>query len=309
METIRSQTLIAAALVCVTALLATSSFRVAQAQSAAQPREGAPGCSLGIASVANLRDVGGYMTRDGLVVRRKLLYRSSQLSEVSPGDLEKIAALGLKNNYDLRTAQERAAAPDQLPPGVNDIWLDVLEDSDQSGPAQIMKLLQNPKEANSALSGGKAEDMFVKSYREFVTLPSAKKAFHKLFTNLGKEGNLPALFHCTGGKDRTGFAAAVLLSLLGVPEDVVMDDFLRSNYYILPAYQNKIESFARAGGDSAVMKTFLSVKAEYLKAAFDEIKSEYGTIENYFSRALDIEPAGQKALRDRFLTRADDKVR
>lgn len=309
MKTIRPQTFITVVLVCATALLTASLFTGTNTPSTAQPKENTPGRSLGIASVANLRDVGGYMTRDGLVVRQRLLYRSNQLSKLSPGDLEKIAALGLKNDYDLRTAEERAAAPDELPPGVKNIWLNVLADSDQSAPAQIMKLLQNPKEANPALGDGKAEAMFVKSYREFVTLPSAKKAFQQLFVNLAKEDNLPALFHCTGGKDRTGWAAAALLSMLGVPEDVIMDDFLRSNDYILPAHQKMIDAFAQAGGDPAIMKAILGAKAEYLKAAFDEMKSRYGTIENYFLKGLEIDAAGQKALRDRFLISADNKVK
>jgi protein-tyrosine phosphatase len=98
-----------------------------------------------------------------------------------------------------------------------------------------------------------------------------------------------------------------LLSLLGVPEDVIMEDYLRSNDYILPAYRKMIDDFTRAGGDPAIIKAILGVKAEYLKACFDEMKTKYGTIEDYFSKALEIDAAGQKALRDRFLTRADDK--
>ncbi len=130
-----------------------------------------------------------------------------------------------------------------------------------------------------------------------------------MFVNLGKEGNPPALFHCTGGKDRTGWAAAALLSLLGVPEDVIMDDFLRSNDYLIPAHRKMIDAFTEAGGEPAIMKAILGVKAEYLKAAFDEMKSNYGMIENYFLKALEIDAAGQKTLRDRFLTRADGKVK
>ena len=279
----------------------------ADTQSPAKFERGHSGQSVGVASVANLRDVGGYRTRDGLVVRTKLLYRSNQLSRISPDDLKKIAALGLKNDYDLRTASEREPAPDELPPGVNYVWLNVLVDSGQSGPAQIMKLLQNPKEANANLGGGKAEAMMVKAYREFVTLPSARKAFRQLFVDLGKEGDLPALFHCTTGKDRTGWAAATLLSLLGVPEEVILDDYLRSNDYILPAYQKTIDAFIKAGGDPAITQAILGVKAEYLKAAFDEMTSKYGTIEDYFSKALEIDSAGQRALRHRFLTHADDK--
>lgn len=105
--------------------------------SADEPKKDTPGKSLGIASVTNLRDVGGYKTRDGLIVRTKLLYRSNQLSKVSPDDLKKIAALGLKNDYDLRTADEREPAPDELPRGVKNIWLNVLADSKQAPPAKL----------------------------------------------------------------------------------------------------------------------------------------------------------------------------
>jgi len=304
MKANRTQIILAAFSIALT-LSAVSAW--ADTQSPAKFERGHSGQSVGLASVANLRDVGGYRTRDGLVVRTKLLYRSNQLSRISPDDLKKIAALGLKNDYDLRTASEREPAPDELPPGVNYVWLNVLVDSGQSGPAQIIKLLQNPKEANANLGGGKAEAMMVKAYREFITLPSARKAFRQLFLDLGKEGDLPALFHCTTGKDRTGWAAAILLSLLGVPEEAILDDYLRSNDYILPAYQKTIDAFTGAGGDPAITQAILGVKAEYLKAAFDEMTIKYGTIEDYFSKALDIAPAGQTALRDRFLTRADDK--
>ncbi len=71
----------------------------------AQPNADTPGRALGIASVANLRDVGGYAAHEGAVVETKLLYRSNQLSKITPGDLKKIAALSLKNEYDLRTGQ------------------------------------------------------------------------------------------------------------------------------------------------------------------------------------------------------------
>ncbi len=93
-----------------------------------------PGLSLGIASVPNLRDLGGYETRDGATVVRGLVYRSNQLAPISPGDMEKVARLGLKNDYDLRTEAERTPHPDELPPGVNNVWLNVLKDASGSAP-------------------------------------------------------------------------------------------------------------------------------------------------------------------------------
>lgn len=287
----------------VAAVLAAGGFLGWQPASADPPKKGMPGASLGIASLTNLRDIGGHKTRDGLVVRTKLLYRSDQLSRVSPADLKKVGALGLKNEYDLRTAGEREAAPDVLPPGVTNVWLDVMADADGAGLARISRLLQDPKAANAELGGGKVEAVFVTAYRGFVSRPGASKAFRRLFLDLGKGDHLPALVHCSSGKDRTGWAAAVLLSLLGVSEDVVLDDFLRSNDYVLPAYRKVIDAFTGAGGDPAIAAAVFGVRAEYLKASFDEVKAKYGTVERYFAEGLGIDAAGRKALRDRFLTR------
>jgi len=260
-----------------------------------------PGESLGITSVPNLRDLGGYETSDGRVVARGLVYRANQLSGISPDDMEKIGALKLKNAYDLRTAEERNKRPDELPPGVNHVVLDVLADSPQAGPAQLEKLMTDPKAANVQLGGGKVEAGFRKSYREFVSLPSAQREFRKLFLALGDKQQLPAVFHCTTGKDRTGWAAAALLTLLGVPKDTVLQDYLRSNDYILTAYQKVIDGFVAAGGEKEIPEAILGVKTEYLDAAFDEMQMKYGTIEKYFSNGLGIDAAQQKALKDLYL--------
>jgi len=263
----------------------------------------APGESLGIASVPNLRDLGGHKTRDGATVTRGLVYRSNQLAPISPGDMKKLAQLGLENDYDLRTEAERTALPDQLPPGVNNVWLNVLADHSESGPAQLLALMQNPKQANVALGGGKVEAMFEESYREFVSLPSAQRAFRELFLKLGDREQLPALFHCTTGKDRTGWAAAALLTLLGVPKETVLEDYLRSNDYILPLYEKEIQAFVAGGGESSIPQAIFGVRTEYLEASFEEMRTRYGTIEQYFSKALGIDATAQRSLRDLYLVR------
>ena len=259
------------------------------------------GKSLGFKSVSNLRDLGGYKTRDGATVASGLVYRSNQLFEVSDTDMQKLAALKLKSAYDLRTYAERKARPGELPPGVSYTWLDVLADSPQAGPAQLEKLMEVPEKANAELGGGKVEEGFKESYREFVSLPSAKLEFRKLFLSLADENELPALFHCTTGKDRTGWAAASLLTLLGVPKETIMKDYLRSNDYILPKYKPIIDKFVEAGGQANIPPAILGVKKEYLEAAFDEMEKEYGTIENYFSKGLRINAEQQQELREVFL--------
>jgi len=287
----RLSTSAAALLLCV---LSGSAGAMAQAAVA-------PGTSLGIASVPNLRDAGGYMTADGSLVRRGVAYRSNQLNPISAEDMKKIEALGLKNDFDLRTLEEREAKPDELPAGVKNVWLNVLADAQGVSVAEVERLLSDPKAANEALGNGKASAAFVKTYREFITLPSANASYRKLFVELGEKNQLPALYHCTTGKDRTGWASAALLTLLGVPEDKVYEDYLRSNEYIFPAYKTYIDHFVAAGGDPSIPRDILGVKAEYLQASFDQVKTQYGSIENYFDKGLGIDQAGQQKLRDRFL--------
>jgi protein-tyrosine phosphatase len=112
---------------------------------------------------------------------------------------------------------------------------------------------------------------------------------------------LPALFHCTTGKDRTGWAAAAFLTLLGVPREQVMEDYLRSNDFIIPAYQKVIDGFVAGGGDKEIPLAILGVKKEYLEAVFDEMESKYGTIKKYFSEGLSIDAGQQRTLSEHYL--------
>jgi protein-tyrosine phosphatase len=260
-----------------------------------------PGTSLGIASVPNLRDVGGYATADGSLVRRGIAYRANQLNPISADDMQKIAALGLKNDFDLRTIAEREAKPDELPPNVKVVSLNVLGDGAGTVPINLEQLFSDPKQTDEMLGGGRAADLLLKAYREFITLPSANAAYRELFLNLGDPKQLPSIYHCTAGKDRTGWASAALLTLLGVPQQAVYADYLKSNEYVLPVYKPYIDQFVASGGDPAILQDLMGVKAEYLKASFDEVNTRYGGIEGYFEKGLGIDPAQQQKIRDRFL--------
>lgn len=263
--------------------------------------EPVPGQSLGILSIPNLRDMGGYKTADGATVARGLVYRSNQLFDINANDMLLLAKLNLKNDFDLRTAAERGANPDELPEGVNNVWLDVLADVPAAGPANLAALLSDPQKANAELGEGKVEELFKTAYRHCISLPSAQKAYRELFLSLGDKDQLPALFHCATGKDRTGWAAAALLTLLGVPMEAVKEDYLRSNEYILPMYDTIIQQFVAAGGSPSIPQAILGVKEEYLNEAFVEMQTKYGSIENYFSEGLGITSEQQNAIREIYL--------
>jgi protein-tyrosine phosphatase len=242
--------------------------------------------SISIESVPNLRDIGGWQTVNGGMVRSGLLYRSAALSRLEVADEVAFGALGIRSIYDLRTWGERSVEPDRLPPRTEYVEIDVLEDSTGLSPARLIDLVSDPKAAEKVLGGGKALSLFRDSYREMVSLPSALSGYGRFFDSLSSGDNLPALLHCTTGKDRTGWAAASFLMLLGVPDDLVMREYLLTNELLVPALQPLFELFLSAGVDPEVLLQVIGVRREYLEAALEEMLNLFGTVEGYFMEGL-----------------------
>jgi protein-tyrosine phosphatase len=232
------------------------------------------------------------------------VYRSTELDRLGVADMAAFAALGIRAVYDLRTEAERVARPDRLPPGTEHVVVDVFKDSVDAAPTQLFKVLADPKAAEAMLGGGKGLALFAAGYREIVSLPSASAAYHRLFSDLTREEHRPALFHCTTGKDRTGWAAASLLILLGVADDLVMQEYLLTNAQLLPAVKPLIDRFRAQGGDPEVIRPLVGVAPEYLEAALDEMRRQFGTIEGYFTQGLKVDQGAQHALRAAFVERA-----
>jgi protein-tyrosine phosphatase len=255
-----------------------------------------------IASLPNLRDLGGRTTRSGARVRTGLAYRSSDLGSLQGADAAAFEQLAVRTVYDLRSEEEQAAVPDQLPAGARYVALDVLRDSPLASTAQIFELLADPPAAEAALGGGRGAAFFLGAYRDFVQLRSARAAYGRLFQELARPEDRPALFHCSTGKDRTGWAAAALLLLLGVPDEAVMEDYLLSAARLGPKVRPLIERFRAHGGDPALLEPIIGVRRVYLETAVAEMQGAYGTIERYFADGLGVDTTAQAELRQAFLT-------
>jgi protein-tyrosine phosphatase len=172
----------------------------------------------------NFRDVGGYPTADGRRVRTGLVFRSDGLHALTEADCGVISGLGLRRVFDLRRAIERERRPSVVhTAGLEATLLTIGED----GPvAQQQELL------DMVLTGElpEADDEFMVG--EYVHMLEDHAAdFGRLLGALAEPDGLPALFHCTAGKDRTGLAAALLLLLLGVDRATVLDDYELTNVY------------------------------------------------------------------------------
>lgn len=248
-------------------------------------------------SVPNMRDLGGWMTADGHQVRYGQVYRSGVLDRLTAADSEAFAGLGIRTVFDLRTTMECASQPDRLPKEIAYVGIDVLGTAPRAAPARQMDFTENPVKAAELLGDGKAERYYSDGYRRIVDRPSARAAYGQLFTDLANREVRPAIIHCMTGKDRTGWAAAVLLTLLGVSVADVMRDYLMTNEQLLPSLQPIFDRFSAAGGDPKLLEPAFCVRADYLNTAFDAMYARYGNIEWYFANGLGIDAEQQDLLR------------
>lgn len=245
----------------------------------------------------NLRDLGGYRAADGRTVRWGALYRSDHLRDLSARDMRHFRRLGLVTLVDFRSAHERAAAPNRLPRGhgIRVVELPVFDESGAVAADLRARLERGDLDGidPAAILTGANEQLvvaFTPAFRDFVReLIAARGA--------------PLLFHCTAGKDRTGFAAAITLRLLGVPEADIVADYLRSQEYSLAARRREllIARLLRGPRLEALVRALFGVEAAYLQAAFDAIDREYGSFQAYARHGLGLNDGAIEQLRAHLL--------
>ncbi len=256
-------------------------------------------------TVANLRDLGGTPLSGGRTVRPGLLLRSGQLDRLDIDADPAVAALGLRTVIDFRTDAERADHPDRIPAGARLLVADVLADKVHAGSgrmpaaAQLKDLLSDPVVAEEHLGGGKAQALFGDVYRSFVHSASAQAAYRTLLTEAADPDAGPLLFHCTAGKDRTGWGATVILSLLGADDETLMAEYLSVNPAVKQAFAPMIEGFTAAGGDPDIALALIGVFPSYLESALAEVETRYGSMEKYVREGLGVSDETVEALRTR----------
>ena len=250
--------------------------------------------NVGLASVPNLRDLGGYRTTDGRWVKMGMLFRSDQLDRMTDHDLARMSDLGLGLLIDLRTDGERVAGPDRVPPGARHQVIDIAGDTGFGGDIRSIM---------AQVVAGKADGLLVEGNRYMVSGDGPRAGFRTLLDQT-RTVTAPLLFHCTAGKDRTGWAAAVILTLLGVPRDVVMADYLASNAALAKKNAAAIAMAAKAEPPipASYLEPVLTVRPEYLEAAFAEVEAKHGGFDAYLRDGLGLKPAEIAAIRERYLT-------
>lgn len=260
--------------------------------------EDKPGAEIAVHELPNLRDLGGWLAGGGRRVRTGLIFRSTHLGCLDKTGLNAVGRFDLHTVVDLRTAAERQALPDRLPIGATQVVCDVLEGAPSAAPAQLPELIANPQRAELIFGGGKAEELFKRGYREFISLPSAIASYRDLLSILADTKRRPVLFHCATGKDRTGWAAAIILTALGVSPGDVLRDYLLTNEQLLPELKPVFDQFEASGGDRALLEAVLGVRSAYIAAAFDEVELHYGSMEGYLVKGLGLDADARQHLRN-----------
>ena len=254
---------------------------------------------LGMEGTPNFRDFGGYQTEDGRQVKWGYLFRSGQLSTLSDRDLALLDSLELDLVCDFRREEEQVSEPSRFPPdrrpriaslpiipGSNSRFF---EEAEKQGGGQ----LEFERQAMF--------DFMVEINRDFAE--GQRETYARMFQEILELDEARFLVHCAAGKDRTGFAAALVLSGLGVPRDVVMRDYMLTRQFFSPDREmERLQSkYGMEEVDAAAVRPMLEVHEDYLERALASIEENYGSIERYLEEALGVGAPERDELKARYL--------
>ena len=258
----------------------------------------APARHVALDGAVNVRDIGGYRSTWGLEVRRGRLYRGDALGQLSGHDVQRLDWLGLRTVIDFRTPGEvLLIGPDRLPAGVESVSLPV-SGGDLGGVYELITSGDHERQRRE-LGDGRAARFMVQMNREFVADARQREVFGGALRVLCTPGRLPLLYHCSGGKDRTGWMTAIVLTALGVSRELVVRDYLLSNDFHRTEYFKLRFDLVKTGivADPELLRPIMEQSAAYLGAAFEEADRRYGSFGAFLACGLDVSDAMLEELR------------
>ena len=263
------------------------------------------GGRIQLQSLPNTRDLGALVTEDGRHILPRRLLRSGSLYHISLTDQDVLTEeYHLTEVIDLRTKKEVLEKPDTLMEGVRYHEIPIVDEEtlgiSQEGlsrPENIIKLMKNMNIV--------PEEFIENQYRNFVRNEYSVKQYARFMDLILHHEGGAVLWHCSAGKDRVGVGTALLLSALGVPREVIREDFLKTNLYLEEEMQHMVRYLeTKTIVDSRVMdkvRILYKVKGEYLDMVFDTIEKDYGSMEYFMKKALYLNPKAIDTLKNKYL--------
>lgn len=228
-------------------------------------------------NINNFRDLGGYATLDGRILKWGQLFRSGHLGTPDQFDRDLLQSLGIKTIIDLRSPQERRKMPDTVFQGIANLHIPLF----RSDPFMYRHIMFQRHKL-----GQRLEDI----YTTWVIDGSAKE-LGRILQIISDPGNLPLLFHCTAGKDRTGITAAILLLALGVSEHTAVADYTLSNAAadrFMADYQQPLSLVRFLGIKQEHFYPIIATPPQMMIFTINHIKRKYGSILAYLTTAAGI---------------------
>lgn len=238
-------------------------------------------------NITNFRDLGGYINEDGKQVKYGCFYRSGPIVFVNEESKQAFQRLQIKHIFDLRSSEEVHRMPDHEIEGVNYIHISAIKElGEQKGNFDFKSLIQNNEFY-------KLKDYMEEIYKQ---LPFSNPAYQLMFEKMLLE-EVPFVFHCTAGKDRTGVAAYLILKTLGVSDEVILHDYMLSNQY----REKENKEFLAKMGNFKGAEELLNVKETYLICTMNAIKEKYGDFKTYLKEEYQISEKEISLLKEKYL--------
>lgn len=232
-------------------------------------------------------------------MRRGLIFRSGHLAGISEADLRWLGELGIRCVIDLRTGSDATIdGGSPLPSGARRVHLPMGDPA--NAPADIRGLLtgSDPEAVARHLGDGQATQLMLDAARALVV--EQRKAYGRMLEELAAAESLPAIIHCSAGKDRTGWAASLLLSIAQVPDEAIIDHYVESNQYRALANARALEALP-AGLDPEWMRPFYECRPAYARASLAMMREGWGDVDRYVLEGLSVPARDLATLREHFL--------
>ncbi len=250
----------------------------------------------------NARDLGGLTGADGRKIKKGMLMRSAQLYEASDADLEKLADL-IDTDIDFRTIKEIFEVPEPRMAGVRYVHLPAVDDL----MAGVTRDKQSDEEALRMLmvAPDLARDYMCMLYEKFLTEAFSLRQYAKFVRILLEDHEKAVLWHCTAGKDRAGFAAILILEILGVSRDQILEDYQKTNPYMEAEIRRLTRQMTDRGADpetsERAVRYLWGAMPEYPETVYRKAEEVYGGFDGFIRDGLGIRDEERTALRQRYL--------
>jgi protein-tyrosine phosphatase len=252
----------------------------------------------------NFRDLGGYNNIYGESVRWRILFRSGDLYDLTDTDLLIVNNLDLQLVIDFRSKEEIDERPDRSPAGaetLNDpITIEGFEELFNYFFDYVLETGDT-----SQLTVSNIANLYASVYTDNI------EQFKVMFSEVINNENRPVLIHCRGGKDRTGFSAALILASLQIPDEVIFEDYLLSNEYLKDSTEETLDYYEKTieqntgntptEEDMERISNLFEVRQAYMEIAFQNVVDKYETFEEFILNGLEISEYEIKEFRSRVL--------